>query len=171
MRILLQRSRKIACGLAAAALLVPAANAWAQPACEWLNSASAATLLGGLPEVKTLSANDEDTMCSFTHQQGSSRAELRLTITPAAHAARDAATRTRDCMGSSMPLRGIGNDASRCDLRQTHGLHVEQITSRVRDRTFTLQWMQTTRPSSPAARALQSEQFERLARMIAGNLF
>jgi hypothetical protein len=115
----------------------------AENSCPWLNSATAAGVLGG-----PVTASVSPAVCEFVHDQTTLHIEVR--VKPASIAAK--------CESPATPLRAIGNEAVACSVSGR-----EMVIGRVRDQRFVV-WIQST---DPAVRTRARS----VAEQVAGSLF
>ena len=167
----------------------------AQTRCPWLNAATAAGVLGGevqmtvtmAPESETEKGADQDgystpeqrfnrgdALCEFTRKADSGLYLLRIDVKTMNDPAKQFASFLALCKGSTAPLRGIGNEAVQCGMKDDAGVGREQVIARVRERVFTLTINRP--PASPAAseKGLANglrEDTRNVAEQVAGSIF
>jgi hypothetical protein len=84
---------------------------------------------------------------------------------------KDFATYLARCGGTTISLKGIGNEAVQCVPSNGSGNGGEQIIGRVRDRAFVIDLKRSsTMQTAPSARGL-SEEARNVAEQVAGALF
>lgn len=154
------------------ALLLPV-KCCAQAKCPWLNAATAAGVLGG--EVKlsvTPPTNLGDVGCEFSLKSAAGIVALRIEVSTLNDPAYEFPVyRSRSCVGTSFPLRAIGNEAYQCISTITHSGGEDKVIGRVRERAFTLTINRgITSPSTPKTSELNAET-RNTAEQIAGGLF
>ena len=173
----------------AGAILAPE-RCVAQAKCPWLNAATAAGVLGGevqmavtapvepgpVKGVGTAMYSDQvrmdrfDVSCEFTRKVDSGVDTLHITVKTMSEPAKDFPSFLALCGGPTVALRGIGNEAVQCVMKNDPGKAQEQVIARVRDRTFTLTI--TRQAAAPAASAgVLSDVTRNTAEQIAGSLF
>lgn len=123
----------------------------AEQGCPWLNTATAAGVLGG--EVRSQITGDN---CTFTHNDSQLRIEVQ-TVSLAYKL---------NCGPIPTPLKAIGNEALSCSLHGNGGRLVEQIVGRVRDRAFSVRLT-----STDIARDALRQKARLIAEQVAGILF
>ncbi|MBV8865928.1 MAG: hypothetical protein JO210_11085 [Acidobacteriaceae bacterium] len=137
-----------------------------EPICPWLSSATAAGVLGGpvTTAVSHSAKNKEDATCEFTHQARVTYT-LRIEVTTMSHLPTDFTSWLTQCGPNATPVRGIGNQAVACDLKDSVAA---QILSRVRERAFLVRV--TANKSSIPLQPLR-DQARSVADQVSGNLF
>lgn len=133
-----------------------AAGGRAEPQCSWLNSGTAAGLLGAPIRSQKIAA--DGSACQFVSPSG----ELRILVegAPASHAER--------CSGPAESLKAIGNEASSCAIESKDGKPAEQVAGRVRDRAFVIV---VTSEDRGISRQVLKERARKAAEHVAGILF
>lgn len=125
--------------------------------CPWLTEGTAATALGGDVTVTVNKADTDEGSCKFSREPDF----LDIQVSKAALTA---------CPGGSMELKGIGNEATRCNSPGSHGHSSEMVSSRVRDLYFTVTLARRqksgTKPADP-----QNDALEQVAEEVAGSLY
>jgi len=129
--------------------------------CPWLTEGSAARALGGKVSVTVKVSDTGEGLCKFSRQQESPDA-LEILVSKAT---------LPTCPAESTSLKGIGNEAATCRPHSSRTDSVEMISSRVRDRHFTVTLTARaqktpTKPSDP-----QDDPLEQIAEQVAGNLY
>jgi hypothetical protein len=129
-----------------------------QTACPWLTQGSASGLLGGDVSIKVDVSDTGEGSCKFLRPHDS----LEILVSKAALAS---------CPKGSIALKGIGNQAARCEASGSHSGGVDMISGRVRDLHFTV-----TRTAHGQKRPVklpdaQQDALEQIAEQVAGNLF
>jgi hypothetical protein len=171
-------------------LLLPG-RCTAQAKCPWLNAATAAGVLGGdvqmavtapvepgpVKGVGTAMYSDQvrmdrfDVSCEFTRKVSSGTDTLRIAVKTMKDQAKDFASFLALCGGPKVALKGIGNEAVQCVMKNNSGMAQQQVIARVRDRAFVLA---ITRPAAEAADAPGDglrDDTRNTAEQIAGSLF
>lgn len=136
-------------------------TAFADDTCPWLNTPTAAGALGGNVTLALLHSdkNKEDGSCEFTHAAVSLRIAVETGV--------DFTSWFKRCPADATHLRGIGNEAVSCELKDG-GNNSMQVLGRVRDRAFLVR---ITAPDSSLPREKAREQAHIIAELVAGNLF
>jgi hypothetical protein len=163
-------------------------EARAQAKCPWLNAATAAGVLGGdvlmtvtmvpQPDADKATEQDEystpeqrfnrpDALCEFTRKTDSAMYTLRIDVKTMTDPAKQFASFLALCGGPTTALRGIGNEAVQCVLKNDPGMGHEQVIARVRERAFVLT---VSRPAAPAGKGL-SDDTRNIAEQVAGSIF
>lgn len=140
----------------------------AQESCPWLNSATAAGVLGHSVTVSVThpGKSKEDAVCEFT-TEAAVPSVLRIEVETMAHPAADFASWLAQCGAHGTQVRGIGNQAVACPLDKGSSIS-EQIVSRARDRALLVR-VTTKKAVNP--RPPLREQASTAAELAAGNLF
>ena len=171
------------------ALLAPERCA-AQAKCPWLNAATAAGVLGGevqmavtapaepgpVKGVGTAMYADQlrmdrfDVTCDFTRKVESGTDTLRIVVKTMSDQAKDFPTFLALCGGPTVALKGIGNQAIQCVIKNDGSKAQQQVIARVRDRAFVLT---ITRPATEPGAAGDElrDDTRNTAEQIAGSLF
>jgi hypothetical protein len=144
-----------------AAVLLPLICA-AGEKCPWLNTATAAGVLGG-----AVTATVTQTTCEFVRRDGSVESALRIEVETIA-APSEFASRVAQCGSGAVPLKAIGNEAVACPRAEKKGEKAEQVVGRVRNQAF-LVWVSTNGRAVTSA-AIRQQAYE-VAEQIAGFLF
>jgi len=171
----------------AVAMLAPEESR-AQAKCPWLNAATAGGLLGGdvqmtvtmTPQADADKATDQDgystpeqrfnrpdALCEFSRKADSGMYTLRIDVKTMTDPAEQFASFLSLCGGQTVALRGIGNEAVQCVMRNNPDMAHEQVIARVRERAFVLT---VSRPATPARNGL-SDDTRNIAEQVAGSIF
>ena len=137
------------------ALFLPAIVA-AEERCPWLNVATAGGVLGG-----EVHATVTPTSCEFVRRVDGFESELRIEVV-AANGPHE------QCGAGAEPITAIGNEAQACAWRGRAGWTAEQVTGRVRDRSFLVRIGTNNRTAS--AQDLRGKA-RNVAEQVAGILF
>lgn len=137
---------------------------FAQETCPWLDTATAAGILGGAVSTAVMDskANSDETTCTFIREEDAARQQILIRVR------RITGGKTLSRCRSEVPLRGIGNEAFACESKRRGKALAEQIVGRVRDRAFLVQ--ASARGSSIKPEVLRG-QAQRAAGQVSGNLF
>jgi hypothetical protein len=176
--------------MSAAALFAPPRCA-AQAKCPWLNAATAAGVLGGdvqmamtastepgpVKGVGTAMYSDQvrmdrfDVTCEFTRKVASGADTLRIAVKTMGDQAKEFPTFLALCGGLTVALKGIGNEAVQCVIKNNAGMAQQEVIARVRDRAFVLTiTRQATEPGAASGDDLRDDT-RNTAEQIAGSLF
>lgn len=136
-------------------------QAAAPVACPWLTQGMAARVLDGDVTVDVHVSDAGEGVCSFIRKSDTTTS-LKLEVSKTALPA---------CGADAMKLKGIGNEALRCNMPATADRAVEQISGRVRDRFFTLTMSHGKSAAASPPGDLQNDDLEQAAESVAGNLF
>lgn len=132
-----------------------------QIVCPWLTRGSAARALGGDVSVAANLLNTGEGSCKFTKLQEPLNS-LEILVGKVSLPA---------CPPNSMRLTGIGNEATRCRLREAHGDSVEMVSSRVRETYFCVTLSMHGQKPSTKSLDLSNDVLQQIAEQVAGNLF
>lgn len=167
------------------------AECHAQAKCPWLNAATAAGVLGGEVQmavtapvdpgtgkgIGAASYSDEvrmdrfDVSCDFSRKAESSVFTLNISVKTMADSAKDFASFLALCTGSTVPLRGIGNEAVQCVSKDNSYPGYEQVIARVRDRAFVLTVSRAVKATVAASENGLRDDTRNTAEQVAGSLF
>lgn len=138
--------------------------------CPWLNSATAAGVLGGAVNATIAHAgkNADDVTCDFVRHAGSGAYRLRIEVHTMGAPRQGSASFAAQCRTNAAPLRAIGNEAMACSADGKNGEIAEEVVGRVRDRTFLVR---VSTNDSPAQRRVLREKAQNVAEQVAGALF
>jgi hypothetical protein len=141
----------------------------AQESCSWFDAATAGGVLGGTVHMSISGASDkkDDGDCVFSRRQQSLTDELRIEVRTMTDPKSGFASYARRCRNRGTPLKGIGNEATACDVAAKSG-HVEQVVGRVRNRAFVVR-LKIDDPSS--SQSSVREKARMVAEQVAGSLF
>jgi hypothetical protein len=152
------------------ALCLGTATSRAEGPCLWLNAATAGGVLGGEVEmsVTPLTLVGDET-CEFTRRDGASVAMLRIIVHTMEDPVKEFAAYLSQCGGSTVPLKGIGNEAVQCLSKNNSTNSEEQIIGRVRERAFILTIRRNMGNAAHGDRL--RDDTRNMAEQIAGSLF
>ena len=142
----------------------PRSNPQAQPqntGCPWLTQGTAARALGRDVSVSVNVSNTGEGSCRFSQQPGSPDS-VEILVSK---------TALPTCPPDSTNLKGIGNEAARCKRPGSHGEVVEMVSSRVRDRYFTVTLASREQKGSVKSSDPQDDELEQIAEQVAGSLY
>jgi len=142
----------------------------AAESCPWLNSATAAGVLGGEVTIRVVHStqNKEDANCEFIRAGTAVSETLSIQVISMTNVTGEFPSFLAKCGGTSTAVRGIGNEAVACTLRDKHGKRVEQVVGRVRNRAFLIRIESSDKSVDTAS---LRETAEKTAEQIAGILF
>lgn len=164
----------------------------AQARCPWLNAATAGGLLGGevkmsvtapadpgsIKGVGAASYSDQirmdrfDVTCDFTRKTASSAYSLSIVVKTMSDYKKDFATYLALCGGgTTVPLKGIGNEAVQCVNKDLSAAGEEKVIARVRDRAFVLTVHRDVKSGAGADAGQLSDGARNTAEQVAGSLF
>jgi hypothetical protein len=130
--------------------------------CPWLNQGSAEAALGGSVSATVRVSESGTGFCAFSREQGTSRETLKITVQKEP---------LPPCPTGSPSVRGIGNEAVECTVRQSAQKSTQRIVSRVRAIYFMVSITPAEQqPASPESSHADSV-VERVAELVSGNLF
>jgi hypothetical protein len=142
----------------------------AEVPCPWLNSATAAGVLGGEVQANVTALTPQgDTTCDFKRTEHSSVSSLTIAVHTMALPSKDFASYLARCTGTPVSLKAIGNEAIQCV--QNNGSGGEQIIGRVRDRAFVIDLKRGSPGQRSSTASGLSEEARNVAEQIAGALF
>jgi hypothetical protein len=130
----------------------------APAACPWLTQGTAARVLGGDVSVDVHVADTSEGVCNFVRTTDATTS-LRIVVSKAA---------LPSCNADAVKLKGVGNEALRCDVPSAGEASAEKISGRVRDRNFTLTMSYKMRSGATVP---EDDALENAAESVAGDLF
>jgi len=164
MRILL-RGRHLVAPFFVLAALAMHAQSPASPiptkTCPWLTEGTAARVLGGEVSVSFHLSDAGEGSCSFSQKStggGSIKIEVSNSPLPS-------------CGKEGAPLKGVGNEASRCRLPGSSDLGAEMVSGRVRSMHFTIVLYMSAKTGAGRSSDAQDDNLQKMAETVAGNLF
>ena len=177
--------------IAFALLLALPTDSNAQARCPWLNAATAAGLLGGEVQMSVTAPVDPiadkgagaasysdqarmdrfDVSCYFTRKTDSNAFTLSIAVKTMADYKKDFAAYLALCGGTTVPLKGIGNEAVQCVGKDLSAAGEEKAIARVRDRAFVLTVRRAMKPRAGADAEELSDGTRNAAEQVAGSLF
>ena len=142
----------------------------AEVQCPWLNSATAAGVLGGEVQADVTALTPQgDTTCDFKHMEHSGFSSLTIAVHTMALPSKNFASYLARCTGTAVSLKAIGNEAVQCV--QNNGSSGEQIIGRVRDRAFVIDLKRGSTGQRGSTASGLSEEARNVAEQVAGALF
>jgi hypothetical protein len=142
----------------------------AEVSCPWLNSATAAGVLGGEVQANVTPLTPQgDTTCDFRRTEHSSVSSLTIAVHTMALPSKDFASYLARCSGTAVALKAVGNEAVQCVSNNSSG--AEQIIGRVRDRAFVIDLKRGVPGQRTSTAGGLSEEARNVAEQIAGALF
>jgi hypothetical protein len=140
--------------------------------CPWLNAATAAGVLGGDVQASALPLTPQgDTTCDFTRTEHSAVLTLTITVHTMALPSKDFSTYLAQCAGTTVRLRGIGNEAIQCVSSSGPSNGEEQIIGRVRERAFIINLKRGLTKKAASDQSGLSDEARNIAEQVAGALF
>jgi hypothetical protein len=130
--------------------------------CPWMTEGSAVKLLGGEVTATADAADDKRGSCTFSRQDSKMSRRLEILVGPEESGA---------CPAGSEGLRGIGNEALFCRVKQSATESVAKVSSRVRGTFLTVTLTSSGPRSARSAGEAEQEIARQAAEMVAGNLF
>jgi hypothetical protein len=178
-------------GLALACGVALPGECSAQARCPWLNAATAAGVLGGDVQmavttpvepvatkgVGAASYSDQlrtdrfDVSCDFSRKEPSGVSTLSIVVKTMSDPAKDYASFLAQCAGPTETLKGIGNEAVQCVMKDSSHAGYEQVIARVRDRAFVLTVSRATTATPGGSGDGLHDDTRNIAEQIAGSLF
>ena len=142
------------------------AHTHAQVTCPWLTEGTAATALGGTPDLAVKLASPQEGSCVFTFQNEALRSTLEITVTK-----QPLSTRDLNCPAGSPSLPAIGNNAVICHPALLARGDRQLVLSRVRDTYFSIVLTAERKDSTTPDVEKQRDRITMIAEQVAGNLF
>lgn len=140
----------------------------AEVQCPWLNSATAAGVLGGEVQANVTPLTPQgDTTCDFKRTEHSGVSSLTIAVHTMALPSKDFATYLARCTGTAVPLKAVGNEAIQC-VQNNGG---EEIIGRVRERAFVIDLKRSTAGQRSSTASGLSDEARNVAEQVAGALF
>jgi hypothetical protein len=163
----------------------------AEARCPWLNAATAGGVLGGNVEmtvtepvdpgpvkgVGTAMYSDQvrmdrfDVSCEFSRKVDSGVYSLRIQVKTMNDFSKEFPALVAQCAGTTVALKGIGNEAVQCVMKNGSEEGHEQVIARVRDRSFVLTISRAKGSQAAADESTLSNETRNTAEQIAGSLF
>ena len=132
-----------------------------QTVCPWFTQGSAANALGGEVSVTVKVSNTGEGSCKFARQKDST-SYMEILVSKASVPA---------CPSDSVRLTGVGNEATRCKLRESHGDSAEIVNSRVREMHFSVTLSMHGQKASTKPSDISDDILQQIAEQVAGNLY
>jgi hypothetical protein len=163
----------------------------AQARCPWLNAATAAGVLGGDVQMAVTAPVDPgagtgvgaakypdqvridrfDVSCDFSRKVDSVAYTLSIVVKTMSDPAKDFGPFLAQCAGPTVALKGIGNEAVQCMMKDDAHAGYEQVIARVRDRAFVLTIHREAKTHGAADHNELSDETRNVAEQVAGSLF
>ncbi len=163
----------------------------AQARCPWLNAATAAGVLGGDVQMAVTAPADPgtgtgvgaarypdqvrmdrfDVTCDFTRKVATSVYTLSIAVKTMSDPTKDFGSFLAQCTGPTVALKGIGNEAIQCVMKDNPHAGYEQVIARVRDRAFVLTIHREAKTPTTADHDELSDETRNVAEQVAGSLF
>jgi hypothetical protein len=138
------------------------ASATAAKSCPWLNQGSAEAALGGSVSAAVQVSDSGEGSCTFSRDQGTSKETLKIVVQKKP---------LPSCPAGSPGVKGIGNEAVECTVRQSAQESAQRIVSRVRGTYFTVSITPAEQQPASAESSRSDSTIERVAQLVSGNLF
>lgn len=172
--------------------LFASARCDAEVKCPWLNAATAGGVLGGEVQM-TVTAPPEhgtqphtepgvyigdqvrmdrfDVSCAFSRKTDSGVSSLGIMVKTMSDPSKEFAMHLASCEGATVALKGIGNEAVQCVLKNGSTSGEQMVIARVRDRAFILTIIRPPAIATPVAGDALRDDTRNMAEQIAGSLF
>jgi hypothetical protein len=128
--------------------------------CPWLTQGTVAWALGGDVSAAINVSTSAEGSCKFSRLQGPPDS-VEIVVSKVA---------LPTCPAAGIELKGIGNQAVRCNCPGSHGEDVEMISSRVRDLYFTVT-LASRGQKSAGKPDEQDDALEQISEEVAGSLY
>jgi hypothetical protein len=128
-----------------------------QAACPWFTQGSAAKTLGGDVSAIVKVSNTGEGSCKFARLRESANS-LEIIVSKA---------NLSGCPQDGVRLTGIGNEATRCKLRES----VERVSGHVREMNFTVTLSMHGEKSPAKPLEYSADTLQQISEQVAGNLF
>ncbi len=112
-----------------------------------------------------------DVSCEFTRNVDNRTYSLGIVVKTMSDAVRDFGSFLNLCGGSTVALKGVGNEAVHCALRDASQEGEEKVIGRVRDRAFVLTIHREVKTHNPPSGQELSDEARNVAEQVAGSLF
>jgi hypothetical protein len=132
-----------------------------QIVCPWFTQGSAAKALGGDVSVTANMSNTGEGSCKFAREHEPVNS-LEILVSKAS---------VPTCPPNSARLTGVGNEATRCRLRESHGAQVEMVSGHVRDMHFAVTLAMHEQKSSAKPLEYSADTLQQIAEQVSGNLY
>ncbi|MGC2232038.1 MAG: hypothetical protein WBA09_11075 [Candidatus Acidiferrum sp.] len=130
--------------------------------CPWLNQGSAEAALGGSVSATVQVSESGEGSCTFSREQGTPKETLKIVVLKKP---------LPSCPAGSPGVKGIGNEAVECTVRQSSQESTQMIVSRVRGIYFTVSITPAEQQPASAESSHSDSAIERVAQLVSGNLF
>ena len=132
----------------------------------WLTPGTAATALGGTPELTLKLDLPQQGSCSFTFENEAVRSTLDIVVRM-----QPSSSSELSCPAASPSLAAIGNQAVICHLASPARADKQLVLSRVRGTYFTIVLTAERKDSTVPDAEKQRDRITLIAEQVAGNLF
>lgn len=159
--------------------------------CPWLNAATAAGVLGGDVQMTVSAPMDPggvkgvgtamypdqvrmdrfDVTCEFTRKVDTNTYSLGIVVKTMSDASKDFASYLNLCGGTTVALKGVGNEAVQCVTHNAAHEGEEKVIARVRDRAFVLTIHRAIKADDASNGNELSNETRNVAEQVAGSLF
>jgi hypothetical protein len=112
-----------------------------------------------------------DVSCDFSRKEPASVSKLSIVVKTMSDPARDFAFFLAQCAGPTVALKGIGNEAVQCLMKDSSHAGYQQVIARVRDRAFVLTVNRATTTTPGGSGDGLRDDTRNIAEQIAGSLF
>jgi len=112
-----------------------------------------------------------DVSCEFSRKVDAGVYTLSIAVKTMSDPAKDFGSFLALCAGSTIALRGIGNEAVQCVMKDDAHAGEEQVIARVRDRAFVLTIHRDAKPHTASDGGELSDKTRNVAEQVAGSLF
>jgi hypothetical protein len=142
------------------------AHAHAQVTCPWLTEGTAATALGGAPDLAVKLASPQEGSCVFTFENEAARSSLEITVQN-----QPLSTPDLSCPAGSPSLAGVGNSAVICHAAFSPRRDRQLVLSQVRHIYFSIALTRERKDTTMPDVEKQRDRITMIAEQVAGNLF
>ena len=172
--------------------LLASVQCHAEAKCPWLNAATAGGVLGGEVQL-TVTAPPEhgtqphtepnvytedqvrmdrfDVSCAFSRKTDSGVSSLGIVVKTMSDSSKEFAVHLAGCEGTRVALKGIGNEAVQCVLKNGSSTGEQKVIARVRDRAFILTVVRPPGAATPLESDALRDDTRNMAEQVAGSLF
>jgi len=168
------------------------AQSHAEAKCPWLNAATAGGVLGGEVQMTVTKPSEQgvmphtepnvysedqvrmdrfDVSCEFKRTTDAGVSSLGIVVKTMNDRSREFSAYLAHCDGTTVPLRGIGNEAVQCVLKNGASSGEQMVIARVRDRAFVLTVVRPPAKAAAGAEDALRDDTRNMAEQIAGSLF
>jgi hypothetical protein len=112
-----------------------------------------------------------DVSCEFKRTTDAGVSSLGIVVKTMSDPHSEFAARLAGCEGTTVPLKGIGNEAVQCVLTNGASSGEQMVIARVRDRAFVLTVVRPPAKAAPNEGDTLRDDTRNMAEQIAGSLF